>query len=193
MAMRVWGRDVAARTGPRGGARPMAGTVEAPAVGKARAETADRFAPSNWLRRTLNKVYPDHWSYLLGQIALYSFVVLLLSGIYLTFFFDASMREVTYEGSYAPLRGVEVSAAYDSVLRLSFDVRGGLFMRQVHHWAALLFIAAIVLHLLQVFFTGAFRRPRQINWSIGVGLLVLALLDGVTGYTVLDDLMSGTS
>ena len=145
-----------------------------------------------WIRRTLNKVYPDHWSFLLGEIALYSFIVLLLSGTYLTFFFDASMQEVVYEGSYAPLRGVEVSAAYDSTLQLSFDVRGGLFMRQVHHWAALLFVASIVIHLLRVFFTGAFRRPRETNWIIGVVMLVLALLMGVTGYTLPDDLLSGT-
>ncbi|MEX5717345.1 cytochrome bc1 complex cytochrome b subunit [Geodermatophilus maliterrae] len=171
----------------------MARRVAAPGTGEADAEIDDRSVASNWLRRTLNKVYPDHWSFLLGEIVVYSFIVLLLSGIYLTFFFDASMREVTYEGSYAPLRGVEVSAAYDSALQLSFDVRGGLFVRQVHHWAALLFIAAIVLHLLRVFFTGAFRRPRETNWIIGVGLLVLALLDGVTGYTVLDDLLSGSS
>jgi ubiquinol-cytochrome c reductase cytochrome b subunit len=160
---------------------------------QAPAGTDNRFVSSNWLRRTLNTVYPDHWSFVLGQIAIYSFIVLLLSGIYLMFFFDPSMREVTYEGSYAPLRGVDVSAAYDSVLDLSFDVRGGLFMRQLHHWAALLFVAAIVLHLLRVFFTGGFRRPRGSNWIILVGLLALALLDGVTGYTVVDDLLSGTS
>jgi quinol---cytochrome-c reductase cytochrome b subunit len=193
MAVRVWGREAAAQTAARGKTHQMARRVAAPEVGEADVKIDDRFAASTWLRRTLNKVYPDHWSFLLGEIALHSFIVLLLSGIYLTFFFDASMREVTYEGSYAPLRGAEVSAAYDSVLQLSFDVRGGLFVRQVHHWAALLFIAAIVLHVLRVFFTGAFRRPREANWIIGVGLLVLALLDGVTGYTVLDDLLSGTS
>ena len=145
-----------------------------------------------WLRRTLNKVYPDHWSFLLGEIALYSFLILLLSGTYLTFFFDASMREVVYEGSYAPLRGVEMSAAYDSALALSFDVRGGLFMRQLHHWAALLFVAAIVVHLLRIFFTGAFRKPRETNWLLGVVMMVLALLMGVTGYSLPDDLLSGT-
>src|SRR3712207_2283455 len=109
-----------------------------------------------------------------------------------TFFFDASMREVVYDGSYAPLRGVEMSAAYDSALQLSFDVRGGLFMRQLHHWAALLFVAAIVVHLLRIFFTGAFRRPRETNWLLGVVMLVLALLMGVTGYSLPDDLLSGT-
>src|SRR3712207_8581248 len=144
------------------------------------------------LRRTLNKVFPDHWSFLLGEIALYSFVVLLLSGTYLTFFFDASMKEVVYDGTYAPLRGVSMSAAYESTLGLAFDVRGGLIIRQLHHWAALLFVASICVHLLRIFFTGAFRRPRETNWFIGVTLLVLALLEGFAGYTLPDDLLSGT-
>ncbi|WP_369133169.1 cytochrome bc complex cytochrome b subunit [Modestobacter sp. I12A-02662] len=161
-------------------------------VGKAALEVDDRLPIAGWLRRTMNKVFPDHWSFLLGEIALYAFVVLLLSGTYLTFFFDASMREVVYEGSYAPLRGVDVSAAYDSTLALSFDVRGGLFIRQMHHWAALLFVAAICVHLLRIFFTGAFRRPRETNWFIGVALLVLAMLEGFAGYTLPDDLLSGT-
>jgi ubiquinol-cytochrome c reductase cytochrome b subunit len=175
----------------------MARTATAPGapttkIGKAAAEIDDRLLISGWTRRTLNKVYPDHWSFLLGEIALYSFLILLLSGTYLTFFFDASMQEVAYQGSYAPLRGVEMSSAYDSTLQLSFDVRGGLFMRQLHHWAALLFVAAIVVHLLRIFFTGAFRRPRETNWIIGVVLLVLSLLMGVTGYSLPDDLLSGT-
>src|SRR3712207_6827051 len=131
--------------------------------GKAAGEIDDRLHVATPLRRLLNKVFPDHWSFLLGEIALYSFVILLLSGTYLTLFFDASMREVVYDGSYPPLRGVEMSAAYDSALNLSFDVRGGLFIRQVHHWAALLFMASIVVHLMRIFFTGAFRRPRETN------------------------------
>src|SRR3954468_8164706 len=175
----------------------MARTATAPGVpttglGRAAFEIDDRLIVAGPLRRTLNKVFPDHWSFLLGEIALYSFIILLLSGTYLTFFFDASMREVVYDGSYAPLRGVGMSAAYDSALSLSFDVRGGLFMRQLHHWAALLFVAAIVVHLLRIFFTGAFRRPRETNWIIGVVMLVLALLMGVTGYSLPDDLLSGT-
>ena len=138
------------------------------------------------------KIFPDHWTFMFGEVALYSFVILLLSGAFLTFFFDPSMSEVVYDGAYAPLRGIEMSAAYASTLDISFDVRGGLFMRQVHHWAALLFVASIVVHLLRVFFTGAFRRPRETNWLIGVVMLVLALLMGVTGYTLPDDLLSGT-
>src|SRR3712207_3006715 len=161
-------------------------------IGKAAVEVDERFLLAPWLRRTLHKVFPDHWSFLLGEIALYSFVILLLSGTYLTLFFDASMREVVYDGSYPPLRGVEMSAAYDSALNLSFDVRGGLFIRQVHHWAALLFMASIVVHLMRIFFTGAFRRPRETNWLIGVTLLVLGLVEGLTGYSLPDDLLSGT-
>jgi ubiquinol-cytochrome c reductase cytochrome b subunit len=174
----------------------MAGTLAPGApktlAGKAAVEVDERFLVAPWLRRTLHKVFPDHWSFLLGEIALYSFVVLLVSGTYLTLFFDAAMTEVVYEGSYAPLRGVEMSAAYDSTLDLSFDVRGGLFVRQVHHWAALLFVASIVVHLLRIFFTGAFRRPRETNWLIGVALMVLSLLEGMTGYSLPDDLLSGT-
>ena len=175
----------------------MARTATAPGVpttrlGKAALEVDDRLIVAGPLRRTLNKVFPDHWSFLLGEIALYSFVVLLISGTYLTFFFDASMREVVYNGTYAPLRGAEMSAAYESALYLSFDVRGGLFMRQVHHWAALLFVASIVVHLLRIFFTGAFRRPRETNWLIGVVLLILSFAMGFTGYSMPDDLLSGT-
>src|SRR5438067_9620190 len=123
----------------------MARTATAPGapttrLGKAAVEFDDRLIVAGPLRRTLNKVFPDHWSFLLGEIALYSFIVLLLSGTYLTFFFDASMKEVVYDGSYAPLRGVGMSAAYDSTLNMVFDVRGALMIRQMHHWAALLFV-----------------------------------------------------
>jgi ubiquinol-cytochrome c reductase cytochrome b subunit len=154
--------------------------------------TDERLTISSWLRRTLHKVYPDHWSFMMGEIALYSFVILLLTGTYLTFFFDASMGETTYDGSYEPLRGIEMSRAYSSTLQISFDVRGGLLIRQIHHWAALLFVAAIVVHLLRVFFTGAFRKPRELNWLLGIGLLTLALLEGFAGYSLPDDLLSGT-
>jgi ubiquinol-cytochrome c reductase cytochrome b subunit len=128
---------------------------------------------------------------MLGEVALYSFVVILLSGTFLTFFFEASMTEVHYEGSYVPLKGIEMSAAMASSLDISFDVRGGLLMRQVHHWAALLFVASIGLHMLRVFFTGAYRKPREINWVIGFVLFILAMAEGFTGYSLPDDLLSG--
>jgi ubiquinol-cytochrome c reductase cytochrome b subunit len=140
----------------------------------------------------LRKAFPDHWSFLLGEVALYSLLVLLLTGVWLTFFFHPEMREVVYAGSYVPLRGVRMSEAFDSTLHISFDIRGGLLMRQTHHWAALVFVAAIGLHLLRIFFTGAFRRPREANWIIGLTLFVLALAEGFAGYSLPDDLLSGT-
>jgi len=140
----------------------------------------------------LRKAFPDHWSFLLGELALYSFVVLLLTGVWLTLFFHPAMNEVVYDGSYRPLVGVRMSEAYRSTLDISFDVRGGLLIRQLHHWAALVFLAAIGVHLLRIFFTGAFRRPREVNWMIGVTLFLLALVEGFAGYSLPDDLLSGT-
>ncbi|AIJ11649.1 cytochrome bc1 complex cytochrome b subunit [Streptomyces lividans] len=140
----------------------------------------------------LRKAFPEHWSFLLGEIALYSFVVLLLTGVWLTLFFKPSMTEVVYDGSYEPLLGVSMSEAYRSTLDISFDVRGGLLIRQAHHWASLVFLSAIGVHLLRVFFTGAFRRPREVNWLIGLTLFVLALAEGFAGYSLPDDLLSGT-
>ena len=152
----------------------------------------DRLRAAPLARRALAKIFPDHWSFMLGEIALYSFVVLVLTGIYLTFFFEASTADRVYTGGYEPLDGSSTSAAYASAVRLSFDIRGGLLMRQTHHWASLIFVGAIVLHLMRIFFTGAFRRPREINWLIGVTMLALALLNGFTGYSLPDDLLSGT-
>ncbi len=150
-----------------------------------------RYHPSAAVRRQLNKVFPTHWSFLLGEIAMYSFIVLLLTGVYLTLFFDPSMNDVTYNGVFQPLRGVEMSKAYASTLDISFEVRGGLFVRQVHHWAALMFSAAIMVHLARIFFTGAFRRPREANWVIGSLLLILSMFEGYFGYSLPDDLLSG--
>jgi ubiquinol-cytochrome c reductase cytochrome b subunit len=151
-----------------------------------------RYHPSAAVRRgILNKVFPTHWSFLLGEIALYSFIVLLLTGVYLSLFFDPSMAEVTYQGVYQPLRGMEMSKAFSSALDISFEVRGGLFVRQVHHWAALLFSASIMVHLARIFFTGAFRRPREANWVIGSLLLILSMFEGYFGYSLPDDLLSG--
>ena len=152
----------------------------------------ERTGAAKWMRKNLQKVFPDHWSFMLGEIALYSFVILLLSGTFLSFWFDPSMQHVTYKGSYQPLKDVEMSAAYASALHISFDVRGGLLMRQIHHWAALIFMAAIVVHLMRVFFTGAFRKPREFNWILGIALLTLGIVEGFLGYSLPDDLLSGT-
>ncbi len=143
-------------------------------------------------RTTLRKVFPDHWSFLLGELALFCFVILLATGTFLTFFYVPSAAPTTYSGSYQPLQGGIVSQAYDSVVHLSLEVTAGLLMRQVHHWTAVVFVAVVVAHLARVFFTGAFRRPREINWLIGFGLLTFALAEGFTGYSLPDDLLSGT-
>jgi ubiquinol-cytochrome c reductase cytochrome b subunit len=151
----------------------------------------ERLGAGNFLKRNMRKIFPDHWSFLLGEIALYSFIILLLTGTFLTFWFKPSMEHVIYDGVYAPLKGVGMSAAYASTMEISFEVRGGLLMRQMHHWAALLFVAGMTVHMLRVFFTGAYRKPRELNWIIGVLLLTLALAEGLTGYSLPDDLLSG--
>jgi ubiquinol-cytochrome c reductase cytochrome b subunit len=174
-------------TTERGSRKPPA-----TALGKAGDWADERFTGSMLTRRALNKVFPDNWTFMMGEIALYSFIILLLTGTYLSFFYDPSMTEVHYDGSYSLLRGVEMTRAYDSTLDISFDIRGGLLMRQIHHWAALLFVAAMVAHMLRNFFTGSFRKPREVTWLLGVTLLTLGILEGFAGYSLPDDLLSGT-
>ncbi|KNC17813.1 ubiquinol-cytochrome c reductase cytochrome b subunit [Arthrobacter sp. RIT-PI-e] len=160
-------------------------------VGKVTDYVDSRVGGSGIVKEFGRKIFPDHWTFMFGEVALYTFVILLISGTFLTFFYDPSMAETHYEGSYLPLRGVEMSVAYASSLDISFDIRGGLFMRQVHHWSALLFVASVAVHMLRVFFTGAFRRPREFNWVVGCVLLILSLAAGFTGYSLPDDLLSG--
>ena len=152
----------------------------------------ERLGAGRLAKHGLRKVFPDHWSFMLGEIALYSFIILLLSGTFLTLWFVPSTAEVIYEGDYVELRGIPMSEAYASTLDISFEVRGGLLMRQIHHWAALIFVASISVHLMRVFFTGAFRKPRELNWVIGALLLILAIVEGFAGYSLPDDLLSGT-
>jgi ubiquinol-cytochrome c reductase cytochrome b subunit len=151
-----------------------------------------RFRGARGVRVLLRKVFPDHWTFLLGEIALYSFIILLLSGTFLSLFFQPSMTDIVYHGSYTHLDGVRMSEAYASTLNISFDVRGGLLMRQIHHWAADLFVAAILAHMLRIFFTGAYRKPRETNWLIGIVMFTLAFTEGLFGYSLPDDLLSGT-
>ncbi len=152
----------------------------------------DRVGLATMSKKQIRKVFPEHWSFMLGEIALWSFVVLLLTGVFLTLWFKPSMAEVVYEGSYAQLRGLHMSEAYASTLEISFDVRGGLLMRQMHHWSAMLFVGAMFVHMMRVFFTGAFRKPRELNWVVGGTLLMLGILEGFAGYSLPDDLLSGT-
>ena len=151
----------------------------------------ERAGAAPFLRKALRYVFPDHWSFLLGEIALYSFLVLVLTGIYLTLFFEPSLKDTVYHGSYEPLQGQKMSEAYRSVVDISFKVKAGLLIRQTHHWAADVFVVAIVLHLLRVFFTGAFRKPRDLVYYVGIAMLMLALLEGFLGYSLVDDLLSG--
>ncbi len=151
----------------------------------------DRLHAAKSTRTLLKKVFPDHWTFLLGEIALYSFIILLLTGTFLTLFFKPSMTSVVYHGTYSRLDGVRMSEAYASTLNISFDIRGGLLMRQIHHWAADLFMAAIMAHMIRIFFTGAYRKPRELNWLIGIVLFTLGMLEGLFGYSLPDDLLSG--
>jgi ubiquinol-cytochrome c reductase cytochrome b subunit len=152
----------------------------------------ERLGMATLMKKQLRKVFPDHWSFMFGEIALWSFVVLLLTGVFLSLWFQPSMAETVYHGSYDRLQGIEMSEAYASTLHISFDVRAGLLMRQMHHWAAMLFIAAMFIHMARVFLTGAFRKPRELNWIIGGVLLLLGIIEGFAGYSLPDDLLSGT-
>ncbi len=161
-------------------------------VGQVIEELDDRLGLAKGGRVFLDKIFPDHWSFMLGEIALYSFIVIIATGIFLTLYYVPSQTELVYHGAYAPLRGQTVTAAYASTVNLSFGVRAGVLMRQMHHWSADIFLGAIVIHMARIFFTGAFRKPRELNWTIGLTLLVLSLANGFIGYSLPDDLISGT-
>src|SRR3954467_1737721 len=151
----------------------------------------ERSGAAPFLRKTLRYVFPDHWSFLLGEVALYAFIVLVATGVYLTLYFEPSLSDTVYHGSYAPLHGMQMSEAYRSVVDISFDVRAGLLIRQTHHWAANVFVAAVVLHLLRIFFPGAFRKPRDGTYLIGLLMLMVTLPEGYLGYSMVDNLLSG--
>ncbi|WP_372344860.1 cytochrome bc complex cytochrome b subunit [Streptomyces sp. KL116D] len=164
-----------------------------PGGGERLADWADgRLGLYQLAKSQMRKVFPDHWSFMFGEICLYSFIILILTGTYLTLFFDPSTTEVVYNGSYEPLKGIIMTRAYESTVDISMEVRGGLLIRQIHHWAALVFVAGMLVHMMRVFFTGAFRKPREVNWLFGWMLLFLGIVTGLTGYSLPDDLLSGT-
>ncbi|MEU1328944.1 cytochrome bc complex cytochrome b subunit [Streptomyces sp. NPDC005865] len=164
-----------------------------PGKGERIADWADgRLGINSLAKSQMRKIFPDHWSFMFGEICLYSFIILILTGTYLTLFFDPSMSEVAYDGPYTPLKGLLVSRAYESTVHISMEVRGGLLIRQIHHWAALVFVAGMLVHMMRVFFTGAFRKPRELNWLFGWTLLFLGIITGLTGYSLPDDMLSGT-
>ncbi|MEW1696076.1 cytochrome bc complex cytochrome b subunit [Streptomyces sp. NPDC101490] len=167
-------------------------TKKAPA-GERVADWADgRLGIYTLAKANMRKIFPDHWSFMLGEICLYSFLIIILTGVYLTMFFHPSMNEVEYVGPYVPLQGQLMSEAFNSTMHISFEVRGGLLIRQIHHWAALIFLAGMFVHMMRVFFTGSFRKPREINWLFGFLLFFLGMFTGFTGYSLPDDLLSGT-
>ena len=135
----------------------------------------------------------DRWAAAFGRIAVYSFIVALISGVLLLPFFRPSMATVVYHGSYSKLDGATMSHAYQSVLAISFDVRGGLLIRQVHHWSADLFVAAAILRLLRAFFRGRFSGRGRPDWLIWVALLPVGMLAAYTGTILPDDMLSGGS
>ncbi len=171
----------------------MTNAVQEPktAIGKTANYFDERLGLGGFTKFFARKVFPDHWSFMLGEVAMWSFVVVIITGTWLTFFYQPSMAHTYYDGSYAPLKGAEMTVAYASSLDISFDIRGGLLMRQMHHWGALIFVAAVGLHMLRVFFTGAFRKPRELNWVVGFLLFIMAMAAGFTGYSLPDDLLSG--
>jgi ubiquinol-cytochrome c reductase cytochrome b subunit len=150
-----------------------------------------RLGAGKGIRWVLSYVFPDHWSFLLGEIALYSFIVLVGTGIFLTLYYIPDDTQIVYHGSFAPMHGELMSTAFKSVLDLSTIIPAGLLFRQAHHWAADIFVAAIVLHLVRIMFTGAYRKPRDFNYYIGLTMLMLAILEGFLGYSLVDDLLSG--
>src|SRR5438270_499663 len=150
-----------------------------------------RVGAAKGIKWVLRYVFPDHWSFLLGEIALYAFIVLVGTGIFLALYYEPGDSQVIYHGPYTLLQGEQMSVAYCSVLDLSFSVPAGLLFRQAHHWAADIFVAAIVLHLVRIFFTGAYRKPRDLNYYIGLTMLMLSILEGFAGYSLVDDLLSG--
>ena len=175
--------DTPAEAAPSGAARRVGGIA---------GWVDDRTGAAKPVGYLMKKVFPDHWSFMLGEIAMYSMIICLVTGAFLTFWFVPSAGHTVYDGSFVPLRGVGMSEAYASTLNISFDIKGGLIIRQIHHWAALMFIVALTVHMFRVFFTGAFRKPREINWVIGTVLALLAIVEGFAGYSLPDDLLSGT-
>jgi cytochrome b-561 len=135
-------------------------------------------------RAALGKAFPVADSFLLGEIALFNFLVLVLTGLFLGFFYEPSTAEVTYQGSVLRYQDETVPEAFASVLRITYDIPYGMFVRRMHHWAAHLFVAAIALHMLRVFFTGAYRNPREPNWLVGTTLAALSMFASYTGYAL---------
>ncbi|WP_123533316.1 cytochrome b [Halosimplex salinum] len=141
----------------------------------------------------LGKAFPAEDSFLLGEVALFCFLILVLTGVFLGFFFEPSTSDVEYDGSVAEYQGEELPEAFASVLNITYDVPFGMLIRRMHHWAAHLFVASMALHMLRVFFTGAYRNPREPNWLVGTGLAGMSMFAAYTGYALPFDEFASTA
>ena len=134
----------------------------------------ERLELEKFARRYLKKAFPTHPTFLCGEMALFSFVMLVITGIFLGLSYEPSVREVNLFGRFVP-------AAYASVVKIDLS-SFGLITRRVHHWSAMLMIASVLLHLMRVYFTGCYKNPREINWIIGLILFGATFFASFTGY-----------
>ncbi len=132
--------------------------------------TGDQF------RELTNEPVPNHlkrWWFCLGGTPAYLFLVQIVTGILLAFYYQATP-----------------ASAYESIRYITHEVNYGWYFRSLHKWAATFMIAAVILHQMRVYFTAAYRRPREINWVIGMCLLMAALMTGFTGYSLVFEQLS---
>jgi cytochrome b-561 len=134
----------------------------------------DRLGLDRFSAKYLGKPFPEHPTFFLGEIALFCFVILVGTGMYLALFYEPSAAPVT--GGAGPM-----PAAYASILAIDAHPFGAL-VRRMHHWAAQLMIASITLHLLRIYFTASYRKPREVNWLLGLVLLGATIGTSFAGY-----------
>ncbi|WP_291430149.1 cytochrome bc complex cytochrome b subunit [Deinococcus sp.] len=142
----------------------------------------DRLHISRLNDKFLRKAFPVHHSFFLGEITLFSLIVLILTGILLALSYEPSNSLVvnTFDPGTVTKPNL-VPAAYHSALKINAMPFGDM-LRRVHHWMANIMVAAAVIHMMRIYFTGAFKKPREINWWIGMLLLIFSALTAVTGY-----------
>jgi len=134
----------------------------------------ERLELKKFKAKFLVKTFPTHPTFLLGELALFSFITLVATGVFLGFLYEPSTKMVSLFGAMVP-------AAYASVVKIDI-LPLGMIIRRIHHWSAMLMIAAVLTHLMRIYFTSAYRKPREINWLIGLCLLGTAMVAAFTGY-----------
>lgn len=134
----------------------------------------ERLELNRFKAKFLVKTFPTHPTFLLGELALYCFVTLVVTGVFLGLLYEPSTTMVSLFGSMVP-------SAYASVVKIDL-LPLGTIIRRIHHWSAMLMIASVLAHLMRIYFTSAYRKPREINWLVGLSLLGTSLLAAFTGY-----------